>query len=69
MIFVDNSSILFLRISKYFSSLSIRIYLLSFNTHACPVVPVPAKVSSTKSPGLECLSRISDIRPNGFCVG
>ena len=30
---------------------------------------VAAKVSSTKSPGLECLSRRSDIKPNGFCVG
>jgi ABC-2 type transport system permease protein len=59
-------SILNFIISKYFSSLSITIYFLSVNTQACAVVPVPAKLSRTISPGLECLFTISVINCNGF---
>jgi len=38
-------------------------------TAASPVVPLPAKKSSTQSPGLECTRMIRLRMPSGFCVG
>jgi len=36
---------------------------------ASPVVPLPAKKSSTQSPGFECTLTIRVSSASGFCVG
>ena len=63
-----NLSNLFSMTSIALELLSIRMNSRPFLAAASPKVPLPAKKSRHKSPGLECIFTILSRIPSGFCV-